>query len=198
MEQEIPAANVVHDGTRILAGPLEGGAGECAADYVDLVSGGAFDRKVPFLAVDLRGMARGEFDADVVKSIGIKKHIIWLMTCVRDADDLFDVFNGEADIILVPYHLTTSDADLEDMHSVSESIIPALFVTRGEAECRNGRSPPQEAVRKLSSMGFGTVAVIDTDAGLGPGVWDSMSQAAEIISYSKTRADAGRRFISSL
>ena len=118
---------VFHDGRRITAGRL--GRDTCGtADYRGFVSGpeSGIDRKSPFLAVDVKGIAEGGFKADVVKNVKIKRYKVWLMTCVRDTDDLFDVFNSEADTVLVPYHLT-SDEDLADMHSVSDSIIPAVI-----------------------------------------------------------------------
>ncbi len=196
MIQEIPAAAVFRTEGRITAGRL-GRDSSGTADYLELISGpdSRIDRKVPFLAVDVRGIAEGEFRADVVKNIRVKKYKIWLMTCVKDADDLFDVFNSEADTILVPYHLT-SDEDLKDMHSVSDGIVPAIVNSR---LITPRMCSPESALEKLVSLGFDSAAVIDIDGTMGPGQWDRLSGIAEILPYSeKVPVVAERRFISAL
>lgn len=196
MTQEIPAAAVFRENGRITAGRL--GRDVCGtADYLELVSGpnSTIDRKVPFLAVDVRGITERDFRADVVKNIRVKKYKIWLMTCVKDVNDLFDVFNSEADTVLVPYHLT-SDEDLRDMHSVSESIVPAIVNSRLMAP---GICSPESALERLVSLGFDSAAVFDIDGTVSPGQWDRLSGIAEILPYSeKVPVAAVRRFISAL
>ena len=196
MTQEIPAMAVFREGRRINAGRL-GRDLQGTADYLDLVSGpdSRIDRKTPFLAVDVRGIAEGEFRADVIKNIKVKKYNVWLMTCVRDADDLFDVFNSEADTVLVPCHLTSYD-DLEDMLSVSESIIPAIIVSGLMAP---GQRSPEDILSRLVSLGFDSAAVIDTDGIISAREWARLSGIAEVLPYSESApVMAGRRFISAL
>lgn len=196
MTLEIPAMAVFHDGRRITAGRL--GRDTCGtADYRGFVSGpeSGIDRKSPFLAVDVKGIAEGGFKADVVKNVKIKRYKVWLMTCVRDTDDLFDVFNSEADTVLVPYHLT-SDEDLADMHSVSDSIIPAVIRSERIAP---GQEGPETVTERLVSAGFDSVAVFDLDGGMSSWEWERLFGIAEILPYSESMpVYADRRFTVSL
>lgn len=189
---EIPALAVFRDGRRITAGRL-GRDTRGITDYLEFVSGpdSGIDRKSPFLAVDVIGMAEGGFRADVVKNVKIRRYKVWLMTCVRDTDDLFDVFNSEADTVLVPYHLT-SDDDLADMHSVSDSIIPAVIRRKSTAP---ERESPERITERLVSIGFDSVAVFDLGGGMSAREWERLSGIAEILPYSENvPVYADRRF----
>ena len=131
------------------------------------------------------------FRSDVVKNVKIKRYKVWLMTCVRDTDDLFDVFNSEADTVLVPYHLT-SDEDLADMHSVSDSIIPAVIRSERIAP---GQEGPETVTERLVSAGFDSVAVFDLDGGMSSWEWERLFGIAEILPYSESMpVYADRRF----
>ena len=196
MIQEIPAMAVFREGRGITAGRL-GRDLHGTADYLELVSGpnSRIDRKTPFLTVDVRGIMDGEFKADVIKNIRVKKYKVWLMTCVRDANDLFDVFNSEADTVLVPYHLT-SDDDLEDMLSVSENIFPAIVNSKLMVPVQRS---PEDILTRLVSMGFDSAAVIDIDGNISAREWANLSGITEVLPYSENvPVIAGRRFISAL
>lgn len=99
---------------------------------------------------------------------------IWLMTWIEDADDLFDAFNTNADMVLGPYHATGSDEDLSDILSVSDSFVPAVFVAGGRAVMRRaGRDSVPGALSRLADLGFYRTCVVDTDDSLS-GSWETL------------------------
>ena len=114
--------------------------------------------------VDLDSLSLCRFTEGVMKNMRVRGHDIWLMTWIETADDLFDAFNTTAEIVLGPCHAAASDADLEDMLSVSDSFVPVVFVSDGEAIVRKGRRMGvYEALSRLTDMGYYRTCVLDTD-----------------------------------
>ena len=74
------------------------------------------------VVVDSDSLSARRFTEGVVKRMKVRGCDIWLMTWIEDADDLFDAFNTNADMVLGPYHATGSDEDLSDILSVSDSL----------------------------------------------------------------------------
>ena len=67
------------------------------------------------VVVDSDSLSARRFTEGVVKRMKVRGCDIWLMTWIEDADDLFDAFNTNADMVLGPYHATGSDEDLSDL-----------------------------------------------------------------------------------
>ena len=130
------------------------------------------DERSPAVVVDMDSLARGTFTAGVVKDMKVRGCDIWFMTCVETVDDLFDSFNTTADMVMGPYHCVESDAELEDIHSVSDSFVPTVFVVGGRAVLRKGAiGDPSRTLSDLSEMGFYRVCLLDTDGSLTEENW---------------------------
>lgn len=122
------------------------------------------DQRMPAVVADLDSLASGTFREKVVKEMRVRGRDIWLMTWIETADDLFDAFNTTAEIVLGPCHAAASDADLEDMLSVSDSFVPVVFVSDGEAIVRKGRrTGVYDTLSRLTDMGYYRTCVLDTD-----------------------------------
>ena len=133
------------------------------------------DERSPAVVVDMDSLAHGTFTAGVVKHMKVRGCDIWFMTCVETVDDLFDSFNTTADMVMGPYHCVESDAELEDIHSVSDSFVPTVFVVNGRAVLRKGATgDPSRTLSDLSEMGFYRVCLLDTDGSLTEGDWDAV------------------------
>lgn len=86
----------------------------------------ASDSRGTVAVIDWDGVTHKRFNENVVKNIRIRGSDIWLMTCVRNVEDLMDAFNTTAEMVLAPTHLM-SDGGAEDIQSVSDSVIPTVF-----------------------------------------------------------------------
>ena len=131
------------------------------------------DSRSPVVVVDTDSLARGTFTTGVVKDMKVRGCDIWFMTCIETVDDLFDSFNTTADMVMGAYHHVESDAELEDIHSVSDSFVPTVFIVEGMAVRRNGTMGSISAVMsELTGMGFYRLCLLDTDGSLTTGSWD--------------------------
>lgn len=133
-----------------------------------------YDDRTPVVVVDSDSLSARRFTEGVVKRMKVRGCDIWLMTWIEDADDLFDAFNTNADMVLGPYHATGSDEDLSDILSVSDSFVPAVFVAGGRAVMRRaGRDSVPDALSRLADLGFYRTCVVDTDDSLS-GSWETL------------------------
>lgn len=133
------------------------------------------DSRSPVVVVDTESLARGTFTTGVVKDMKVRGCDIWFMTCIETVDDLFDSFNTTADMVMGAYHNVESDAELEDIHSVSDSFVPTVFIVDGMAVQRNGTTENISAVMSdLIGMGFYRMCLLDTDGSLTTGSWDAI------------------------
>ena len=124
--------------------------------------------------IDLDSLSLCRFTEGVVKNMRVRGHDIWLMTWIEDADDLFDAFNTNADMVLGPLHAVSSDSDLRDILSVSDSFIPTAFVEGGRVLGTSRREDVVDAVRRLHDIGFSRACVLDTDGSVTDGGWDDV------------------------
>ena len=121
--------------------------------------------------VDMDSLRSGEFREGVVKGMRVRGSDIWFMTCVRDADDLMDAFNTTADKVLAPYHLIDGMRSAKDIISVSDAVIPSIFVRNGSAV----RGSLRDIMESLESIGFYRMCVVDTDDSVPMGDWEWIS-----------------------
>ena len=139
----------------------------------------------PILVMDVKGLQNDIINPTILKRSKMRGVTTWLMTCVRNTDDLFDAFNSDADKILMPYHKVESEDNLHDILSVSDSAIPTIFVSEGIAQCIDGTSSVKEIVDYLREIGYTDIAVIDTDGSLSFDDWKRISSYGRIIPYSE-------------
>ena len=138
--------------------------------------------------IDLDSLSLSRFTEGVVKNMRVRGHDIWLMTWIEDADDLFDAFNTNADMVLGPLH-----SDLRDILSVSDSFIPTAFVEGGRVLGTGRREDVVDAVRRLHDIGFSRACVLDTDGSVTDGEWDDVfDDMPSAVAFTGRRMTSGR------
>ena len=143
--------------------------------------------------IDLDSLSLCRFTEGVVKNMRVRGHDIWLMTWIEDADDLFDAFNTNADMVLGPLHAVSSDSDLRDILSVSDSFIPTAFVEGGRVLGTGRREDVVDAVRRLHDIGFSRACVLDTDESVTDGEWDDVfDDMPSAVAFIDRRMTSGR------
>ena len=143
--------------------------------------------------IDLDSLSLCRFTEGVVKNMRVRGHDIWLMTWIEDADDLFDAFNTNADMVLGPLHAVSSDSDLRDILSVSDSFIPTAFVEGGRVLGTKRREDVVDAVRRLHDIGFSRACVLDTDGSVTDGEWDDVfDDMPSAVAFADRRMTSGR------
>ena len=143
--------------------------------------------------IDLDSLSLCRFTEGVVKNMRVRGHDIWLMTWIEDADDLFDAFNTNADMVLGPLHAVSSDSDLRDILSVSDSFIPTAFVEGGRVLGTGRRGDVVDAVRSLHDIGFSRACVLDTDGSVTDGEWDDVfDDMPSAVAFADRRMTSGR------
>ncbi len=122
------------------------------------------EQREDVVVVDADSLRAGSFIPDVLKKMRVRGKDIWLLTWIEDSGDLFDAFNTTAEKVIGPYHASSSDKDLKDMLSVSDSFMPAIFVSEGMAISRNGlREDLRSVADRLCSIGFSEIVIVDAD-----------------------------------
>lgn len=143
--------------------------------------------------IDLDSLSLCRFTEGVVKNMRVRGHDIWLMTWIEDADDLFDAFNTNADMVLGPLHAVSSDSDLRDILSVSDSFIPTAFIEGGRVLGTGRREDVVDAVRRLHDIGFSRACVLDTDGSVTDGEWDDVfDDMPSAVAFIDRRMTSGR------
>lgn len=133
--------------------------------------------RLPAVVVDCDSLSSGTFTEGVLKGMRVRGYDIWFFTWIETADDLFDAFNTNAEMVMGPCHALASEADLEDIYSVSDSFIPVLYVRGGEPVLRRRtrrHGSVYDALGALTDMGFYRTCVLDTDGSLSDEVWSAI------------------------
>ena len=149
------------------------GKGSRTVPFHEAVSEGTVkEARSPAVVVDLDSLGRRYFDEKVMKNMKVRGADIWFMTHIEDADDVFDAFNTNADMLLAPYHTIRSDADLDDIHSVSDSVIPVVFVKDSKGlVSRRKTGDVRDILDRLTDAGFYKTCVLDTDGSVTETMW---------------------------
>ncbi|MCL2032742.1 MAG: hypothetical protein FWG96_05690 [Methanomassiliicoccaceae archaeon] len=160
---EVRSAPVRFDGTRI-SFETEPAPPAYSADETE-------DR-MPILVVDMRGLGRKEMDDRLITDMKFPGSDVWLMTHIKDVEDVFDSFMGDIVKLLIPYHTTRNDLVMSEAYEVSEHCMPVLFVSQGRVLCRGEQTTDiREAMEGLAGRGFLETAVLDTDSLLRAEDW---------------------------
>jgi hypothetical protein len=131
------------------------------------------DVRKPFLAVDGDSLASGSLGTEVMKNLRVRGADVWLLSYVEIAEDVFDAFNMGADMLLAPLHTIRSETALRDIHGVSDSVIPTLFCSGGDAAGMRGRVGIYDALSMLVDEGFPRCCILDTDGSVD---WDAVRE----------------------
>ena len=133
------------------------------------------DVRSPAVVVDCDSLTRGVFTEGVLKSMKVRGADIWYMTYIETVDDVFDGFNTDAEMLMAPYHTVLDDDEFRDIHSVSDSVIPTVFVRKGYGiVSRRRKDPVTRILEHLTDLGFYKTCVLDTDDSLSDYDWASI------------------------
>ncbi len=139
----------------------------------------------PVLIVDVKGLQNDTINPPILKRWRMRGVSTWMMTCIRNADDVIDAFNSDTDKILMPYHMVEYEDDLYDILSVSDSAIPTLFLSEGKVQCGDHEAPIGDVIDGLREIGYIDIAVLDTDGSLSFEDWKGISTYGNVIPYSE-------------
>ncbi len=146
------------------------------------------------LIMDVKGLQRRNLNDVLLKRLRIRGMNSWFMTNIESVDDVFDVFNTDAEAVLVPTHTVRSEDEFEDILSVSDSAIPVVLIRKRGAVFIGENMEYLKAIRKVFSTGFATVAVFDLDDSLTEENWIHLKDEGDIIPCSFTGKINGERF----
>lgn len=152
------------------------------------------EEKGTVLILDVKGLQRGNLNDVLLKRLRIRGMRSWFMTDIESVDDLFDAFNTDAEVVLVPTHTVRSEDEFDDILSVSDSAIPVILVRRGTAVFIGESMDHLKVVRKVFSAGFATAAVLDLDNSLTEDNWVYLKEEGDIIPCSFTGRIKADRF----
>ncbi|MFA5452341.1 MAG: hypothetical protein WC248_02055 [Candidatus Methanomethylophilaceae archaeon] len=142
-----------------------------------------YDHSTPFLIFDVKGMRNRMMNIDLLKNMKVHRKDIWFLTCIEKVEDVFDAFNTDADVLLIPYHTIISDDELKEIHRMSDRSFPALFVRNKMTYTKNGMKDINKTMEKLNNMGFGSIAVFDLSGTLTKDEWDALSVNRRILPF---------------
>lgn len=148
-----------------------------------------YEKGNPILVIDVYGLENDTINTTLLKNLKIRNMETWLMTCIRVAEDLFDAFSTDVDMILVPYHGVRSREDIIDMHGVSDRVIPALFLRKGITYGGSKDSDPGMVLADLNDIGFYKFAVFDLDGSLTDSDWSMLREFGSILPYAGDATD---------
>ncbi len=140
------------------------------------------NRRCPVLIMDVSGLQNRTIDDTVLKHLKNRGSKVWFITHIECAEDVFDAFNTDADMVIFPYHTLGSSIDLDDIMSVSDSVIPAVFIQNGKPI---GGGSVKDVFDAIHDAGFPGIAVFDTDSSLSYDDWKEVISYGYTMPYSK-------------
>ena len=161
---------------------------------VRMKKGEQTEEKGTALIIDVKGLQRGNLNDVLLKRLKIRGMRTWFLTNIESVDDVFDAFNTDAEAVLVPTHTVRSQDEFEDILSVSDSTIPAVFVRKRTAVYVGESMEYSKAVSRVFDTGYVTVAVFDLDDSLTEENWMTLKDKGDIIPCSFTGRVKGTRF----
>lgn len=133
--------------------------------------------RAPVVAIDHVSLVKRSFDASLTKHLRIRGTEPWLMTHIRTVDDVFDAFNGSADMLLAPLHGLESRMELKDIQSVSDSFVPVVYCIGSKSVGIRGiRSGISEELEGLVDIGLYRACVMDCDGSIGSDTWEGLAE----------------------
>jgi uncharacterized protein related to proFAR isomerase/DNA-directed RNA polymerase subunit RPC12/RpoP len=126
----------------------------------------AFDKRYnasAILIMDLAGIAEAKPNFKVLKDLTKKKHEIWLDIGMRSIQDLFDSFAMEVSKAIASTITSTGLEIFNEVFELSDRCLPCIYFDEEIvwAKKRAGPSKLKEMAKKLKSIGYGEMAVVD-------------------------------------
>jgi hypothetical protein len=161
---------LVSDGTFSSIMPRKGSR---AQDFTETVSGCLpIENKPPVTIIDCNSFEVREFSEKVMKHLKLRNTEIWFFTYIETVEDVFDSFNKDASLVFAPYHFIKNDAELKDICSVSDSVVPVIFIHKGQAVLPGGKKTDViKVLDKLVSIGYYRNCVLDMGRSLDDYTW---------------------------
>ncbi|HTY46572.1 MAG TPA: HisA/HisF-related TIM barrel protein [Methanomassiliicoccales archaeon] len=132
--------------------------------YYNAVSGTRYNAK-DVLLLDLSGINEAKPNFRVMRELVRKKHEIWLDLGIRSEQDLFDAFSVEVSRAFASTSTMTTMKLYQELFELSDRCVPCIqvagHVVWGKA--RAGPAELAEAARRLTSIGFEELAIIDLE-----------------------------------
>jgi len=130
------------------------------------------DDRPPVTVIDCNSFEEREFSEKVMKHLKLRSTEIWFFTYIETVDDVFDSFNKDASLVFAPYHFIRNDGELRDICSVSDSVVPVIFIYKGKAILPGGKkSDVIKVLDKLVSIGYYKNCVLDMGRSLDDYTW---------------------------
>ena len=152
------------------------------------------EEKGTVLVMDVKGLQRRNLNDVLLKRLRIKGKRTWFLTNIESVDDIFDAFNTDAEMVLVPTHTVRSEEEFKDILSVSDSVLPVLFVRKKSAVFIGDNMDYRNAADEVFRAGYVTAAVFDLDDSLSEDDWTSLERYGDIIPCSFSGKIKGERF----
>jgi len=172
---EIPALYSVFKGGEVRAAPVRFDGMKMFFDSEPVkpsYSAEEHNERRPIIIIDVKGLEKKDLDNKLLMKAEFRGSDVWFLTHVYDIDDVFDSFMGNIARLLIPFHTTKNDAVLKDVHDISDNCTPVIFITKGLAVLRKGRSGDfMKLLREIDRIGFRDMAVFDTDGSLMESDW---------------------------
>ncbi len=126
----------------------------------------------PAVVVDWKSISSRKFGEKVLKNMRVRGRDIWFMTWIECVGDVMDAFNTTADHVLAPLHAIPDKEELEDIYSVSDGVIPIIFVKGGKTSVFGRSIEVRDALDMLEGCGFYRTSVLDTDDSMTREDWE--------------------------
>lgn len=129
----------------------------------------------PVVVVDSDSINHNCFEENVMKKMALKGNDIWFMTHIEYVEDVFDSFNTVAEYVLAPLHSVSNKNELKEIISVSDSVIPSIFVIKGNALGIEGkRGDLFSVLDSVIDCGYCRTCIVDTDSSLPGEIWEEL------------------------
>lgn len=112
--------------------------------------------------LDVDSFSHGTFNPDIIKDVRMRGRRLWLITYIRNEDDVIDAMCSTFDRILIPIHTINGPHVLVEADHLSEHATPVLFID-GDVEVSTGR-PYLSIIDELTSLGHLDQALFDVHA----------------------------------
>ena len=205
MDMEIPALYSVFKGGEVKAAPVRFDGLKIVFESEPVkpaYTAEEHSERRPIIVIDVKGLEKRDLDNKLLKKIEFRGSDAWYLTHIYDVDDVFDCFMGNIVKLLIPYHTTKNDAVLKEVHEISDNCIPVIFVMKGTAVVRKGRSGDfMKLLREIDRVGFQYIMMIDTDRSLSEDDWvivnNSYSNVIRLVGETATLPERQDRTITS-
>lgn len=137
------------------------------------------------MILDVKGISKGSINEKLLKNLKIRGVDVWFMTSIRFAEDVFDAFNTDAELVFMPLHLINDETELEDIAEISDSSVPTVFVRNGKGKSFDGEKDVVKIAEEIFRLGYYSVCVFDIDDSLETEKWELLKNLGNIVPFTR-------------